>query len=169
MLIGVISDTHDQVANIKRVTKILNQEKVELVIHCGDWVAPFTLKFYEGLQCPMKGVFGNNDGDRFRHLQRKDRWSFDLEYQERFLELELDGRKIAVFHGDYPGWVDSLVKSKKYDAVFHGHTHQKVNERIDGVLSLNPGTLLEETDENTKGASIAIYDTETNSARHIDL
>ena len=169
MLIGVISDTHDQVDNIKKTVKILNQEKVELVLHCGDWVSPFVVKFFEGLQCPIKGVFGNNDGDKYRHLERKNRYSFELSYEDRYIELEIEGRKIAVFHGDYQGWVDSLIESKKYDAVFHGHTHVKVNQRIDGVLSLNPGTLMNQTSEDVKGASIAIYDTKTNSARHIDL
>jgi hypothetical protein len=41
-----------------------------------------------------RGVFGNNDGDRFRHLAFKNKWGIDLEYEDRFLEVELDKRSI---------------------------------------------------------------------------
>lgn len=169
MKIGVISDTHDQIDNIKRAIKILNDEKVELVIHCGDWVAPFTLHLYKELNCPIKGIFGNNDGDRFRHLKRAAALKLNIEYEERFMELEVEGQKIAVFHGDYQEIVEALVTCGKYDAVFHGHTHIKVNQTVGKTLSLNPGTLMNYTQPGIQGASFAIYDTTSNTARLIKL
>lgn len=169
MKVGVISDTHDQGDLIRKAVDIFMQEGVEWVIHCGDWVSPFILYFFQNLKVPIRGVFGNNDGDRFRHLAFKNRWGLDLEYEERFLEIILDKRQIAIFHGDYPGIVNALVTCGQYDAVFHGHTHQRVNETHGKTLSLNPGSLMKETSASIKGASIAIYDTETNTARHIDL
>ena len=36
MQIGIISDTHDNVAAIERATVIFDEEGVEVVIHCGD-------------------------------------------------------------------------------------------------------------------------------------
>ena len=169
MKIGVLSDTHDQGELIRKAVEHFNQEKVEWVFHCGDWVSPFIPYFFQNLKAPLRGVFGNNDGDKFRHLAFKDRWGLDLQYEERFLEIELDARRIAVFHGDYSGLVDALVSCGKYDAVFHGHTHQKINEHVGNTLSLNPGSLMKETSPVVKGASIAIYDTQTHSARHISL
>lgn len=169
MKIGVISDTHDQVDNILKAVEILNSEQVELVVHCGDWVAPFTLLFYKGLKAPIKGVFGNNDGDRFLHPDRATKFDVSIEYQERILNLEIDGRKIFVYHGDYGPVTEALVLCGKYDAVFHGHTHKRVNETIGKTLSLNPGTFMPMTDPETKGASLAIYDTSTNTAAFIDL
>lgn len=167
MKIGVLSDTHDQGNLIRRAVEVFNNEKVEWVFHCGDWVSPFILYFFQGLKARLRGVFGNNDGDKFRHLVFKEKWGLDLEYEERFLEIELDSRLIAVFHGDYSELVDALVTSGKYDAVFHGHTHLKVNQHIGKTLSLNPGSLMNETSPTVKGASIAIYDTQTHEARHI--
>lgn len=167
MKIGVISDTHDQGELIRKAVEHFNSEQVSWVFHCGDWVSPFILYFFQGLQAPLRGVFGNNDGDRFRHVVFKNKWGLDLEYEERFLEAEIDKRRIAVFHGDYPGLVDALVTCGKYDAVFHGHTHQKVNQLHGKTLSLNPGSLMQETSKDVKGASFAIYDTETNTAKHI--
>jgi putative phosphoesterase len=169
MKIGVISDTHDQGELIRKAVNIFNDEKVSLVIHCGDWVSPFILHFFKELQAPIRGVFGNNDGDKFRHLTFKDKWGLDLQYEERFLEMEIDQRRLAVFHGDYTGLVDALVTCGKYDLVLHGHTHQKVNQHHGKTLSLNPGSLMRETSDTVKGASIAIYDTTSHSARHIDL
>jgi putative phosphoesterase len=166
MKIGILSDTHDQGEFIRAAVDYFNSQEVGLVIHCGDWVSPFILHFFKGLKAPLRGVFGNNDGDKFRHLSFKDRWGIDLEYAERFLELELDNRRIAVFHGDYSGIVEALVTCGKYDVVFHGHTHQRVNQHYGKTLSLNPGSLMKETSDNVKGASIAIYDTSTHLGTH---
>ncbi len=169
MKIGVISDTHDQGDLIRKAVELMNAEKVEMVFHCGDWVSPFILYFFQGLKAPLRGVFGNNDGDRFRHLAFKNKWGLNLEYEERFLEAEIDNKKICVFHGDYPGLVEGLVTSSKYDAVFHGHTHQRVNKHFKDTLSLNPGSLMKETSATIKGASLALYETQTNTATHILL
>lgn len=167
MKIGVISDSHDQGEMILQAVDHFNQAGVELVIHCGDWVSPFILYFFKDLKAPMRGVFGNNDGDKFRHLVYVQKYNLDIQYEDRFLELELDGKKIAVFHGDYSGLVDALVTCGKYDLVCHGHTHLRVNEKWGKTLSLNPGSLMKVTAPSVKGASIAIYDTESHLASHI--
>lgn len=164
MKIGVISDTHDQRENILKATKILNNEGVELTIHCGDWVSPFTTAFYKDLKSPIKGVFGNNDGDRFLHPVVAKMNNTNIEYYERVIKLEIDGRKIFVYHGDYEDVTDALVTCGKFDAVFHGHTHQAVNKTVGETLSLNPGTMMDYTAESVQGASFAIYDTTSNTA-----
>ena len=169
MIIGVISDTHDQAEHIRESVRRFNDAGVALVIHCGDWVSPFILNFFRGLKAPIKGIFGNNDGDKFRHLAFKDNWGLDLSYEERFLKMEIDNRTIAVFHGDYPEIVDALVTCGSYDAVFHGHTHLRINETVGNTLSLNPGSLMDESIDPVKGASFALYDTTTNSAEHLLL
>lgn len=167
MKIGVISDTHDQGELIRQAVQHFNTEQVSWVFHCGDWVSPFVLYFFQELKAPLRGVFGNNDGDKFRHLAFKSKWGLYLEYEERFLEAKVDQRHIAVFHGDYVDLVEALVTCGKYDAVFHGHTHQRVNQHRGKTLSLNPGSLMHETSKDVRGASIAIYDTETHAGRHI--
>jgi uncharacterized protein len=169
MKIGVISDTHDQQELILQCVQKLNEANVGLVIHCGDWVSPFILHSFKGLHMPMKGVFGNNDGDKFRHLKFSQDLNLDVAYEDRFLELVVDHRKIAVFHGGYQGIVQALVACGTYDAVFHCHTHKKVNEMVGKTLSLNPGSMMRMTGGESLGASFAIYDTATNSAHHHHL
>ncbi|MFZ0565937.1 MAG: metallophosphoesterase [Chlamydiales bacterium] len=169
MKIGVLSDTHDQGDLIRKAVERFNDEEVDWVFHCGDWVSPFILYFFQNLKAPLRGVFGNNDGDKFRHLAFKNKWGVNLEYEERFLEIEIDSRRIAIFHGDYSGLVDALTSCGEYDAVFHGHTHQRVNKHIGKTLSLNPGSLMKETSPTIQGASIAVYDTQRHTATHILL
>lgn len=169
MKIGVISDTHDQYENILKAVKILNSQKVNLTIHCGDWISPFTLRFYKNLRSPIKGVFGNNDGDRYYHLFLSKKLNLPIEFEERVLNIKINSRNIFVYHGDYGDVTDALVTCGKYDAVFHGHTHIPVNKLIRKTLSLNPGTFMPVTDDKIKGASFAIYDTQTNSAQLIKL
>lgn len=169
MKLGVISDTHDQYENIIKAVEILNREKVELVIHCGDWVSPFTISFYKGLNCPIKGVFGNNDGDRFLHPIKAKEMGVNIEYEERVLKLNIDKRIIFVYHGDYEEVTEALLLCGKYDAVFHGHTHQNVNKIVGQTLSLNPGTMMNFTSEKIQGASFAIYDTSSNKGEIVKI
>ena len=89
--------------------------------------------FIEALvDCPCCIVAGNNDF--FSDLPREE-------------EIELDGNKVLVTHGNYYGvsmdisGVAEEAKSRDCDAVFFGHTHKPVIEEIDGVLAINPGSL----------------------------
>ena len=166
MKIGIISDTHDQRLKILKAIEIFNKEKVRLVVHCGDWVAPFSAARFSALKCPIKGVFGNNDGDHKMHLERNG--SF-IEYHDEKMEITVGGRKIFVTHGHIPRLVEKALKSGKYDAVFSGHTHVPGTGSKVKTLWLNPGTLVDETNDKIKGMSVAIYDTATNSARLISL
>ena len=61
MIIGIISDTHDNIPNILKAVNIFKERKANLVLHLGDIVAPATIKFFNGLN--MKFIMGNCDGD----------------------------------------------------------------------------------------------------------
>jgi putative phosphoesterase len=167
MKIGVLSDTHDQFENIRKAVKILNKERVVLTIHCGDWVSPFTQFFYHDLKSPIKGIFGNNDGDIQYHLIYAKK--SHIQFASQTMSLNIRGRKIFVYHGESDDIVKALITCGKYDAVFYGHTHVASNTVVGKTLSLNPGTLMLVTDRNIKGASFAIYDTVKNSAKLIRL
>lgn len=164
-LIGVMSDTHDQVSNLVRVIDFLNESDVEAVIHCGDWVSPFTLIHYAKLKAPLFGVFGNNDGDKFRHITYSQRYGVDVVYDDQLLVLTRHEKKIVVYHGDYKEIVDALVKCGDYDVVCHGHNHRAAVERYGKVLSINPGTLVDFTNEEFQGSSFCVYDAQAHDAR----
>ncbi|MBI2176047.1 metallophosphoesterase [Candidatus Woesearchaeota archaeon] len=166
MKIGVISDTHDQRLRILQAIDIFNKEKAGLVIHCGDWVSPFSAARFSALNCPIKGVFGNNDGDRDLHRQRNGEF---IEYHDEKMEIAIEGRMIFVTHGHLQPLLEAALKLGKYDAVFSGHTHIAHAKMEGKTLWLNPGTLVDETSDKIKGMSVAVYDTATNTAEIIRL
>ncbi|MFP4176449.1 MAG: YfcE family phosphodiesterase [Planctomycetota bacterium] len=64
MLIGVISDSHDNLPMLERGLAELDDRGVEMILHAGDLVAPFALKVILRTGLPLTAVLGNNDGER---------------------------------------------------------------------------------------------------------
>lgn len=129
-----MSDSHDHLGGILAAVELFNGEKVELVVHAGDLISPFTAAAFDKLRAPLEAIFGNNDGERrgLRAAYAK------LCALEDFKELEVDGRKIAVIHGTNQALVDALTESRKYDLVIRGHTHQMEVEEGETMI-INPG------------------------------
>jgi len=98
-LIGVIS-IHMIKYIILHVLWIFKRYWVKLVVHCGDWVSPFTWIHYKKLNRPLMGIFGNNDGDLFRHIRRIKKFGLKSTLEPNFLSFTFEKRRIAV----YPRW-----------------------------------------------------------------
>jgi uncharacterized protein len=168
MLVGIISDTHDHLVGLQKAILIFKERKIEMLIHCGDWVSPFTLEFFDnemkGLNIPVKSVVGNNPGDIKRTMVSNSRMQNPIEWAKTvMLLLEIEGRKTVVYHGDDREILSTLIDSQKYDLVLTGHTHAVRNEIIGKTLVINPGS----TSYACEGkiidrASVAIYDSRDN-------
>jgi len=52
MIVGIISDTHDRLPMIDEAVKRLNEMNVELVLHAGDYIAPFVASHFKPLKAP---------------------------------------------------------------------------------------------------------------------
>ena len=61
MRIGVISDTHDRHEAVAAAVRLLTEQKVELLLHCGDIESLETVALFRPI--PTHFVFGNWDGD----------------------------------------------------------------------------------------------------------
>jgi len=133
MRIGVVSDTHNHLANVARIVALLNRAGVERVVHTGDVTQARTLQAFAGLEAPLFGVFGNND-ERGPLEQAARALGFAL--ADGPLELHWAGRRIVVVH-DPRALGDVVLRSG--DVALHGHTHLRVVEERDGVLVFNPG------------------------------
>ena len=134
MKIGIISDTHDNLPQIKKAVDIFNQKKVELVLHAGDFVSPFTFLEFKNLNCPLKGVFGNNDGDKL-YLQEKFKGIGEL-YPAPY-QMNLNQKNIIMLHKEK--LIDALAESQKYEIIIYGHTHRSDLRKIGKTLIINPG------------------------------
>lgn len=134
MRIGVVSDTHNHLANVARIVALLNAEHVERVVHTGDITQAKTLRALAGLDAPLVGVFGNND------VEREALAAACAETGARFVEpplhLAWHGRRIAVVHD--PRDLAALPLAS-FDVALYGHDHRHAVERRAGALCFNPG------------------------------
>jgi putative phosphoesterase len=160
MKLGIIADTHDDLEAIEKAVEIFNLEKVELVVHGGDFVAPFTEKPFRKLNAPLVGIFGNNDGDKLLLKEKYHEKGIGELYEDPH-EFELDKKKLIVTH--MPKIVGALALSGAYDVVIYGHTHKaEIKKRENKALIINPG---ECCGRLTMRRTVAILDLEKEEAK----
>lgn len=134
MLLGVVSDTHDNLDRAKAAADFFEEKGCSIVIHCGDMVAPFTAELFDrGFE--FHAVRGNNDGE-WRLQETVEEFGT---FHGQSAELEIEGERIAVYHGTKEEIASGLTASGEYDYVLRGHTHEKKLEEVDGTVELNPG------------------------------
>lgn len=137
MLLGIISDTHDDLARTRQAIAQLCAAGAEALIHCGDLSSPPIIA--ECAALPFWFVFGNHDCDSVPALQ-----SAAVEHGATCLglrgTLELAGRRIAVVHGHLTTDIERVIADKP-DYFLFGHTHAPSDEVIDGTRRINPGAL----------------------------
>ena len=136
MLIGVVSDTHNNLKNIDQIISLFNDEEIKLVIHTGDIANAKSLDKFSKLNANLVGVFGNNDRNEagLEDVAIKNNFQF----QEPPKLLTLCDRNIAIFHE--PDSIDDfLILNRNIDIILHGHTHRYRNEIEKNILFFNPG------------------------------
>lgn len=134
--IGIVADSHDRMDMLHKAVEKLNHMEVDMVLHAGDIVAPFTAKILGKLEVPFRCVYGNNDGER--GLLARVTENLDSEIDD-FLEVERGDEKIALYHGTDQRILDLIVKSGQYSLVATGHTHRKEIRKEADTLVVNPG------------------------------
>ena len=165
MLIGAISDTHDNLPQIEKAVKYLNDQNVGLVLHAGYYVAGFVIPRFKVLNCKLIGVFGNNDGD---HQLLKKRFSEtpNCTIHDQFASVEIEGYRIALLHGEESELLNAIVNSGYLRVVVHGHSHNSSIELKDKTLAINPGELCGYL---TGKSTLALLDTVKHEARIVEL
>ena len=165
VLIGVISDTHDNIEAVRRASRLFLEKGVELVLHLGDIVAPFTLRAFhrEGIR-RLHAVYGNNCGEKIGLQKAAENLGYTIEDWPR--EITAGDRRLLLIHGTGPAektvkLAETLAATGRYDAVLYGHTHNVDNRVVGGTLVLNPG---EACGCLTGKKTVAILDTETMKA-----
>jgi len=133
-MIGIMSDSHDNLDAIRKAVKTFNNHDVDLVIHAGDLISPFTAWEFQKLEPELVAIYGNNDGERE---------GLKIAYKEictleDFKEISVEGWKFSILHGTNPAIVDSIVRSGKYDVLVRGHTH-KLEILNNETMMINPG------------------------------
>ncbi len=141
MKFAIVSDTHDNLANFNKVIHWLNNENIEVILHCGDICNQDTInEAARNFNGKIYFVRGNGD--------------FHLDQISEKMELELDNKKI--FFNHYPEISKQAAESGKYELVFYGHTHRPWEETIGKCRLVNPGELAGQRYK----PCFAIYDTQ---------
>ncbi len=165
MRLGVVSDTHDNVPAVERAVDVFEREGCDTLVHCGDFVAPPVLPFFEGFE--VHGVLGNNDGELdgleagFRALGN------GSELHGRRADLTVDGVSVGVLHGESLADVEDLAASGRYDLVCYGHHHERETREVDGCTVLNPGAHFPTVPAEHR--TVATYDTDSGAVTFHDV
>jgi putative phosphoesterase len=137
MLLGVVSDTHGHEENARAAVRMLESLQVAAVLHCGDLCSTTIPQMFSAW--PTHFVFGNCDSNREEMRQAIE--AAGLGCHDRFGDLSLGGRRIALLHSDDARLFRSVCTSGEYDLVCYGHSHAAESHREGRTLILNPGAL----------------------------
>jgi putative phosphoesterase len=163
MNVGIVSDTHDNLDVVTAAVDYLSEE-ADVVLHCGDMVAPFTAAQFDG-DFDFYAVRGNNDGE-WSVQETVDRFGV---YLGEMGKLSFEGASFAVYHGTAPPIVDALVASGQYDYVVHGHTHERAHEEQDGTVRISPGGVPIDPEADSEPPAAVLVDTDTGEVTFHDL
>ncbi len=135
MRIGLMADSHDRIPAIAELVRLMQEGGASMLIHAGDYCAPFSLSPIEAANMSLSGVFGRNDGDT-QGLLAKATAGFGAELFEGPHSFDLGGERVLVVHdiGDV-----QLRSIEAHSIVVHGFTHQQEMKSRGDTLIVNPG------------------------------
>lgn len=137
MRIGIVSDTHDRSEAIAEAVRLLAEQQVELVLHCGDIESLETIQLFKPI--PTHFVYGNWDKDRARMTAAIR--GIGGHANDSFGAIEVGGKRIAWVHSHERHQLYQLEHADYFDYVFYGHTHVREQHRTGRTLVANPGAL----------------------------
>jgi len=132
--IGILADTHDNLPAVRRAVDLFRGLGCGLIVHAGDFVAPFAAWELEKAGCPVRAVFGNCDGER-RGLEEVLQ-SFGEIREEPYL-FDQAGKTFLLTHGHER--LEALLAEHPVDFLIYGHTHKSDIRRAGRTLVINPG------------------------------
>ena len=134
MNVLVLADTHipDHTSALPEAL-LPHLEWAELILHGGDATSTDVLTELEAY-APVHAVLGNIDG-----------WGWDVRPAgvPEQLQLSLGGVEVAMVHDAGPRQGREARLRRRFPeatVIVFAHSHQPVNELLDGVLYLNPGS-----------------------------
>ena len=160
MLIGLLSDTHDRIDAARAAVKMLRDNGAEYLLHAGDVCGEAVIDTLTG--GPAGLVWGNNDGDR-RSLAAYCK-TIGVTCFDVLGEIEIEGKQIAITHGDDAGLLKQILRDQQHDYLITGHTHV-AHDRWSGKCRwINPGAL-----HRAAVKSVAILDTTADTLRTLRI
>ncbi len=163
MIIAIMSDSHDNIWNLRKALKIIKDEGAGMIIHCGDFVAPFMAKELHAAGVPVHGVFGNNDGDQYLLTKFSLTTMTNITFHGLVGQVEIGDFNIAFAHERIVA--EGLASSGSFKMVCFGHSHEYFLQEIGAVTLLNPGEIMGK--DGRPGFCLA--DTDTAAIKRVEL
>ncbi len=135
-MLGVLSDSHGNVAGVGAALRLFKMRGVTTLIHCGDIDSVAVVEALAGRD--VHWVLGNCDFDAGGLRRAIARCGHHFHGDGG--EIDVGGRRVAFSHGHQPAVMARLVAAGP-EYLLHGHTHERRDERVGGVRVLNPGAL----------------------------
>jgi putative phosphoesterase len=132
MKIAIISDTHDNLENLKKFWNFSKREKIDFLIHCGDVCNSETLKEIEKNFNQIYLSLGNCDIKDEILKETKRTKIFKKEG-----EIEIENLKIGFCHEFHY----NEKNLENFDFYFFGHTHWPFLKEEGNCFLANPGNL----------------------------
>ena len=152
MRVGVVSDSHGEIENLRKAAMwLIDKQNVEVIVHLGDdYDDASILENLDVHIIKVPGVFSNYYKDR------------DISNR---VVVTFNGRKVLITHteccheNDLPEDIkpEELVSKKGVDVVFYGHSHIPSIEQRQSILYINPGHLKSE-DKKGYPPTVAVVD-----------
>lgn len=162
MKLGILSDTHDNLANTRHALDVFRQHSVEQIVHCGDITISQVVTLFSEWRVVF--VFGNLDREHAELAAAVKRLSGSCSIGYSYTGL-LGGASVAVYHGNDDEYLASLISSSRYDYVFHGHTHRQRDDQFGRTRVINPGAL----GGRGRGRSVCVLSLPDGLATFIDI
>jgi len=140
MKIAVLSDSHDNIPNLREAVTISNELGATVLIHCGDLISPFMLDELALFNGIAHLVYGNNVGDQHLISQACGTRFPAITHHGVLGFVEAGGLRIAFTH--YPQMARGLLMQESFDVVCCGHNHRYQVESHGNSLLINSGELL---------------------------
>lgn len=136
MKIAIISDTHDNLANLEKFLSFIKKEKISAIFHCGDFTTPETLA-YLSAKFNGKIFLSLGNGDLKSEILKNFSGRKKITIFENVGEISLGDKKIIFSH-----FLENVKNFfKECDLAFYGHTHKPEIEKIGKCILVNPGNL----------------------------
>ena len=144
MKVCIVSDSHDNRALLATAVHDAKQKGAELVLHCGDVIAPTTLRGLPPIGLPVHVIHGNNTGDLVAMHYVMNKFPGIIHYYGMDAQLEFAGKKIFLVH--YPHYARAMALTGDYDLVCCGHDHTTSIKQVENIKGqqttlINPGTV----------------------------
>lgn len=159
MKLGILSDTHGEAEMVRRALALLDDRGADAFVVCGDIGGIEVLAEFAGRRCWF--VWGNVD--RPMASWRPQLETLGLPWPDGPLELNLDGKRIAVFHGNESAFAGAYQQAG-YDYLIFGHTHRRHDSSAGTMRIINPGAF-----QRVQVVTVALLDLKTGDLEFIEV